>query len=166
MTSFRNHGFLHEFSRAFWSSARRHSADRRNARKAPPFELRDSRNRLRSLEEFLGRTSLFLFTSPHCEPCRSLYSRLSDIAACPGWRVVLFSRAATATNARLLDEIGLEDLAILGSRREVEADYRVSFTPYAVLVSAEGSIIDSGPADAGLLSEMAKRAAHPLLASH
>ena len=150
-----------EFTRGFWIQARRSHVP--NLRRAPHFELLDADRGSMRLSDFLGLPCLFVFTSPHCGPCTSLYGVLPKLAELSKVRVVLFSRGANSTNRRLKLDYGLDSLPVLSSRREVEGGYGVRVTPHACLISADGFIVEGGPANDCILAEMAERASHPLI---
>lgn len=110
---------------------------------APAFTLEDLHGEMLSLDALraMGKPVLLVFSDPRCGPCNSL---LPDVAR---WQrehhdeltIVLISRGALDINLDKSEEYGLARV-LLQQNHEVSQMYKVTGTPTAVLVLANGAI--------------------------
>ncbi len=106
-------------SDSFWASAYQRFVRQNDMEMVPGFLLKDVHGRQWSLDDFLDKPTLLVFTSPHCQPCKSIYPVLRAMLAggeADSLNVVLLSRGATRTNRVLIDVIHLQGLTVLGRR--------------------------------------------------
>lgn len=110
---------------------------------APNFELKGLHGEpltLWSLRSW-GKPLLLLFTDPNCGPCTALLPEVGrwQEEHAEKFTTVLVSRGKPEENGAKAQEHGLENV-VLQEDWEVSEAYRVSGTPSAVLVSADGTI--------------------------
>lgn len=151
---------------SFWAGAYERFVDQSDMEIVPRFSLRDVRGREWSLDDFLEKPTLLVFTSPHCQPCKPIYPVLRAMCAAGEAdcvNVVLLSRAATQTNRVLIEENELEGLTVLGSRKHVEEQLRVKATPWVVLVGPGGRALYSGVAREATLTALLRAANHRVM---
>lgn len=98
-----------------------------------------------------GQPVLLLFMSPWCGPCAALHPRVQKWQQSLSARltITVLSTGTTDQNASLADE-GLQDV-LLQDEMEIANLYRVTGTPSAVFVSADGKIASNlGEAEFGI----------------
>lgn len=149
---------------AFWASARGRLVSKVGFEPATQFSLRDTQRQPRKLSDFLNKPTIIIFTSPHCEPCKTVYPMLNEIRN-DAVNFVLLCRGATATNRRIKQEYALDGVDILGSRKAVDESFQVIATPFAILVDVDGNILKKGVATPETMREMLRDASHPLVRS-
>lgn len=151
---------------SFWASAYQRFVEENGIETVAPFSLKDAEGRSWSLDEHLDMPTLLVFTSPHCQPCKSLYPVLRGMRAGPeaeSLNLVLVSRGATRTNRLLIEENELEGLTVLGGRKHVEEQLNVKATPWVVLVGLGGRALYSGVASEASLMTLAHAASHRVM---
>lgn len=151
---------------SFWASAYKRFVDQNDFESVPPFSLGDVHGRRWSLDDLLDKPTLLVFTSPHCQPCKSVYPALRAMRAgsdADSVNLVLMSRGATRTNRVLIEENELEDLIVLGSRRHVETQLGVRSTPWVILVGRDGRALYGGVAGEATLADLVRAANHRVM---
>ena len=151
---------------SFWVGAYQHFVDREEAPVIRPFSLRDTQGDEWSLDSSLRKPTLLVFTSPSCGPCKSIYPALRTLRAdtpVDAVEVVLLSRGATRTNRELVQKHGLQEVTVLGSRKNVEEEIGVKATPWAVLVGPRGRVLYSGVAAESILPTLVSTASHRMM---
>jgi peroxiredoxin len=110
---------------------------------APRFALQAADGGSTSLDEMLsrGRNLLLLFTEVKCPPCMQLLPEVARWQAQYGERatVAVIARGGMAQNLALASEHRLADF-LVQEADEVSCAYRVTATPSAVFVRADGTI--------------------------
>lgn len=151
---------------AFWAGAYERFVDRNSVETVPRFSLRDVHGHQRSLDDFLDKPTLLVFTSPHCQPCKSVYPVLRAMQAgsqADSVNLVLLSRGATRTNRALIEDNALEGLIVLGSRKRVEEQLGVKATPWVVLVGRDARALYGGVAREATLTALVQAASHRVM---
>jgi peroxiredoxin len=116
---------------------------------APAFTAQTLHGETVTLSSYAGRGVTFIFTSPHCKPCREELPRIEALqprADQAGIQLVLVSDADETETRSFAEEMGLE-LAILIAPRErmsFLADYKAIATPSYCLLDAEGKVWAAG----------------------
>ena len=109
----------------------------------PDFELPNTANETVGLADVLanGRSSIFFFVSPTCEPCRALLPDMERWEAEIGDRVnfVLISSGSVDANKEKLGGV-FGDEVILQKNREIADAVRARWTPTALFVRPDGTI--------------------------
>lgn len=110
---------------------------------APGFVVRDLTGQLHSLDSLRAASTpiLLLFSSPSCESCQALVSKLPGLAALheQTLRVVLVTRGTVQQNREKLNDPGTLPV-LLQQEYEVAEAYDCASTPSAVVVGADGLI--------------------------
>jgi hypothetical protein len=151
---------------SFWAGAYERFVTDNNVQTVPRFSLRDVHGRDWSLDDFLDKPTLLVFTSPHCQPCKSVYPVLRAIRAGREGdlvNLVLLSRGATRTNRGLIEANELQGVTVLGSRKHVEERFDVKATPWVVLVGPGGRALYAGVAQQTVLMMLADAAKHRVM---
>jgi peroxiredoxin len=106
--------------------------------KAPTFELEDIRGGLVSLDDYLGRRVLLVFSDPDCGPCNALLPELARVQH--ETTVVMVSRGDPDVNRAKAEEHGL-DFPVLTQRGwTLSKKYAIFATPVAFLIDEDGVI--------------------------
>ena len=153
-------------SDSFWAGAYERFVSQSDIATVPPFSLRDVDGRPWSLDDFLAKPTLFVVTSPHCQPCKAVYPVLRELrgtSEADSVNLVLLSRGSTHTNRALIEENQLEGVIVLGSRKHVEKQLNVKGTPWVVLVGPGGRALYSGPAREPTLTMLVRSASHRVM---
>lgn len=152
---------------SFWAKAYARHVDRNPYPLVEPFALKDFEGRAWTLKDCLDKPAVFVFTSPHCEPCKAVYPVLSRLVPTAAQHVnlVLLSRGARHTNRSLAQEHHLDGVTVLGSRKHVERDWAVRATPWVFLIGRDRRSLYSGIASEEALTTLARLANHPVLRS-
>ena len=151
---------------SFWAGAYERFVGQNDVGIVPGFSLKDVHGRQWSFDDFLDKPTLLVFTSPHCEPCKSVYPVLRAMRAgskADSVNLVLLSRGATRTNRFLIEENDLEGVTVLGSRKHVEEQLGVKATPWVVLVGPGGRALYGGVAGQTVLLTLADAAKHRVM---
>jgi thiol-disulfide isomerase/thioredoxin len=151
---------------SFWAGAYERFVDQNAVEIVPRFSLKDVHGRQWSLDDFLDKPTLLVFTSPHCQPCKSIYPVLRAMSAgseAESVNLVLLSRGATRTNRVLIEENDLEGVTVLGSRKHVEEQLDVKATPWVVLVGPGGRALYGGVAQETVLTTLVDAANHRVM---
>lgn len=153
---------------SFWAGAYKRLLAQQDLKIVPSFSLRDIGGLEWSLDESLDKPTLLVFTSPHCEPCKSVYPTiraLRDESDAARMNLVMLSRGARRTNRALVEENDLEGVIVLGSRRNVEEQLDVKGTPWVMLLGRGARVFYSGVANEAVLTTLARTATHPVMTS-
>lgn len=112
--------------------------------RAPGFVLNDTTGKPVSLENFIGRKVLLMFSSPTCPACIRLYADLklfqeqnTDV------QVVMISYGSIEENKKLVAEQSFS-FPVLSWLDSIAMDYKVTGTPALYAVDEEGIIRSSG----------------------
>ncbi len=153
---------------SYWAGAYQRFVDQSNIETVPSFSLRDVDGQKWALDDSLDKPTLLVFTSPHCQPCKSVYPVLRSMRAgaeADSVNLVLLSRGATRTNRALVEENELEGLTVLGSRKRVEEQLNIKGTPWVILVGPAARALYSGVAQPETLMTLAQTASHRVVAA-
>lgn len=151
---------------SFWAGAYERFVGQNDVEIVPRFSLRDVHGRQWTLDDFLDKPTLLVFTSPHCQPCKLVYPVLREIRTggdADSLNLVLLSRGATRTNRALIEENELEGVTVLGSRKHVEEQLGVKATPWVVLVGPGGRALYGGVAQETVLTALVETAKHRVM---
>lgn len=111
---------------------------------APQFSLKDLKNQTISLNSFKGQKVLLVFSSTTCSACQKFWPILQQFhLAHPGLSMVLILRGSAEETEEVKKEEGFS-FPILGWEDEIAQLYKVSGTPYIVLVSGDQKISFTG----------------------
>lgn len=108
--------------------------------KAPDFEAEDVFGTMIRGSLLLGRTSALLFVSPDCSTCTVTLLELEALKAKTDGNVVVFCRADRESCTKLAREYDLSVPVIPDPTRTVSDLFRVTASPTAVIVTADGYI--------------------------
>lgn len=112
--------------------------------RAPLFRLLDLHGRMISLEEYLGRRVLLVFSDPKCEPCDELgphLSRLHREHGNNGMALILVGRGNAEENRRKAEEYGFQFPVLLQEKWNLSKEYGIFATPVAFLIGEDGVIV-------------------------
>jgi methylamine dehydrogenase accessory protein MauD len=110
---------------------------------APDFRAADvMRNREISLAELKGRSSIFVFVSPDCQPCQELMPHLTLFNKSRNGKVnlVLFSQSDPQTSLELTKAHKLSVPVISDPEGGFLKLYQVRATPFAYRLDANGTV--------------------------
>ena len=152
---------------SFWAGAYERFVSQNDVGVVPSFSLRDVDGRRWSLDDFLDKPTLLVFTSPHCQPCKVVYPVLRALRAsrdADSVNLVLLSRGGTRTNRALIEENELEGVTVLGSRNHAEEQLNVKATPWVIFVGPARRALYRGHAGETTLTTLARTARHRVMA--
>jgi peroxiredoxin len=112
--------------------------------KAPDFEAEDVSGSMIRGGLLLGRTSALLFVSPDCSTCTVTLLELEALKAKTDGNVVVFCRADRDTCTKLAHEYDLSVPVIPDPTHTISDLFRVTASPTAVIVTADGHIGSRG----------------------
>jgi len=108
---------------------------------APAFRLPRVDGGELSLEDYLGRRVLLVFSDPDCAPCNALAPRLEQLSrTAAGIDVLMISRGDAAANRAKIAQHGLTFPVVLQRQWEISRAYAKFATPIAYLVDERGAI--------------------------
>jgi peroxiredoxin len=108
---------------------------------APNFNLPSLDGKNVSLQQFLGRRVLLVFSDPACGPCNSLTPRLEQLSRrTPDIQIVMISRGDIAVNRKKVAQHGLTFPVVLQRRWEVSRLFEMFATPIAYYIDQQGII--------------------------
>jgi methylamine dehydrogenase accessory protein MauD len=116
---------------------------------APDFTLRGLKGQTISLADFRGLPLVLVFGSPNCVPCRALVPDLNSFARerSRDLHVLFLSRGGLEDARRFAGESGLQVSTAIHPDDELANTYKVRVTPFAFLISSEGTIRAKGLAN-------------------
>jgi Methylamine utilisation protein MauE/AhpC/TSA family len=127
---------------------------------APPFDLPGLASERVSLAGLLsaGRGALLVFTDPRCGPCQALLPQLAawQDAHADRVTVALISRGSAAENLFARDQHGLRHVA-RQAEHQTDTPYGVLGTPSAILIGADGRVLEPLVTGAGQIADLALR---------
>jgi peroxiredoxin len=106
---------------------------------APDFRLPDLKGRFRTLADYHGRPSVFVFFNPECGFCTQLAPKLRDLPASAP-QLVVMSRGDKQVNRRLARQHNWKGDVLLEPNWDVASSYRTNATPTGYLIDAEGRV--------------------------
>ena len=113
----------------------------RRGQSAPAFRLPRVDGGELSLNDYLGRRVLLVFSDPDCAPCDALAPRLEQLSrTAAGVDVLMISRGDPAANRVKITEHGLTFPVVLQSQWEISRSYAKFATPIAYLIDERGVI--------------------------
>jgi len=108
---------------------------------APVFRLPQLAGGELSLNEYLGRCVLLVFSDPNCGPCNQLVPQLEQIyRQTTAFQVLMVSRGDLETNRVKVIEHGLTFPVMLQRQWEISREYGMFATPIAYLIDEHGMI--------------------------
>lgn len=108
---------------------------------APSFTLPRVGGGELSLDDYLGRCVLLVFSDPDCGPCDVLAPRLERLAKeVPGLSVLMVSRGDPERNRAKVAEHGITFPVVLQEQWQLSREYAKFATPIAYLIDAEGRV--------------------------
>ena len=120
---------------------------------APPFRLPDVRGGTLSLEDYLGRPVVLVFTDPQCGPCETVAVQLaalqSDLQR-GNLSILMISRGDDAETTRKIEQHGIIFPTGLQPGWTVSRQYGIFLTPVAFAIDPDGVIaqpVAKGPAE-------------------
>src|SRR5436305_208324 len=129
---------------------------------APAFTLTDLSDKMVSLSDFRGTTTLILFWNPGCGFCQGMLSDLKSWEANPhkdAPKLLVISTGAIEAN----ETMGLRSPILLDEGFRTGNQFGASGTPMAVLVDAEGKIASEIAAGAPAVLALAHQGQDPIL---
>jgi peroxiredoxin len=110
---------------------------------APRFDLPDLSGETRSLDEFLGKRVLLVFSDPTCGPCQELVPSLKHLherSRHNGLQVVMVSKGKTELNRQKARDHNLEFPVLLQRGTETAKSYGIFATPVGYLIDEGGTL--------------------------
>jgi peroxiredoxin len=108
---------------------------------APNFNLPSLDGKNVSLQQFLGRRVLLVFSDPSCGPCNSLTPRLERLSRrTPDIQIIMVSRGDIAVNRAKVAHHGLTFPVVLQRSWELSRRFEMFATPIAYYVDQQGVI--------------------------
>ena len=108
---------------------------------APSFNLPSLDGENVSLQQFLGRRVLLVFSDPSCGPCNSLTPRLERLSRrTPDIQIIMVSRGDVVVNRKKVAQHGLTFPIVLQRRWEVSRRFGMFATPIAYYIDQKGII--------------------------
>ena len=97
-----------------------------------------------SLEDFVGREVLLLFSSIQCSACAEMYPYLGVFSQRhPDVAVLMLSRGSAEENQSLVEAQGYA-FPILAWDNAVARDYQIPGVPFCYVIDGEGMIANAG----------------------
>ncbi len=117
--------------------------------RAPDFAVRGLGGQNISLADFRGLPLVLIFGSPNCVPCRALVPDLNSFARerSRDLRVLFLSRGELEEASRFAREFDLQVSTAVHPDDGLPDKYKVRVTPFAFLISGEGTIEAKGLAN-------------------
>jgi len=117
--------------------------------KAPDFSAQNIQGKTVTLAEYAGKSTAFVFVSPHCNPCREELSHLRELSPKArefGTELVLVSDEGEETTRPFVDGTvdGLTVLVAPRDRNTLFRDYKVPGTPSFYLLDVQGKVQATG----------------------
>jgi peroxiredoxin len=109
-------------------------------------------------DDLLGESTILLFLSSDCPPCRLLSTELADLetAAQLGVRVVAVVDSEEK-GGRFAERLTRSGIVIYQSDRELSSAFASSATPHAFGINADGVVVGSGTPSASMDSSNSLR---------
>ena len=110
--------------------------------RAPNFRLPHIEHGELSLDQYIGRKVLLVFSSPDCGPCNLLAPALENLARrTPDIQVIMVSRGDREANQLKAKEHGLTFPIVLQRHWEISRSYAMFATPIAYFIDEQGIIV-------------------------
>ncbi|MEX1264453.1 MAG: redoxin domain-containing protein [Actinomycetota bacterium] len=111
----------------------------------PTFDQADVFGRRARLVRDGGRRALLVFISPRCSSCKELAPAIRSIAKSEARRVdiVLISDGTADEVRQYAETYHLSKLPVIASR-DLQDEYQIATTPYALLVDEHGRLVSKG----------------------
>lgn len=111
--------------------------------RAPQFTLQTIYGRMVSLDEYLGRRVLLIFSDPHCGPCDEAARELARFHREHGddLSLLMIGRGELEENRKKAEQHGIDFPVVVQEKWRVSKDYGIFATPVAFLVDEEGVIV-------------------------
>lgn len=143
---------------------------------APDFTAETLGGKPVTLATYAGRSVVFVFVSPSCEPCREYvpaYNALGPVARQAGTEIVLVSVASRTETREFVDEFTIT-LPVIVAPQEASSfmkDYKFVETPTYCAIDAQVAVQLSGlpfpgKGEWGMLTESWKQAVQSAATSH
>jgi peroxiredoxin len=116
---------------------------RRAGSRAPSFNLPDLDGRAVSLDQYLGRHVLLIFSDPKCGPCEALLPELVRFESEQrdgAVALIMVGRGEAEINRRKVQDYGVKFPVVLQRHWELSAEYGIFATPAAFLIGPDGVI--------------------------
>jgi peroxiredoxin len=118
--------------------------------RAPHFTLPTIYGRMVSLDEYLGRRVLLVFSDPHCGPCDEAARELARFHRRHGddLGLLMIGRGDPEENRKKAEQHGIDFPVVVQEKWRVSKDYGIFSTPVAFMVDEEGVIargVATGP---------------------
>jgi peroxiredoxin len=116
---------------------------------APDFTAQALDGKTATLQNYLGKQTIFVFFSPNCQPCQEILPRLEALkhgAARAGVTLVLVSGRDMESTQTYIEQnkISLPVLVALIEDNPFMTDYKATATPSYCHINAEGRIASNG----------------------
>jgi peroxiredoxin len=128
--------------------------------RAPHFTLRTIYGRMVSLDEYLGRRVLLMFSDPHCGPCDEAARELARFHRRHGddLALLMIGRGDAEENRRKAEEHGIDFPVVVQEKWRVSKDYGIFSAPVAFLIDEEGVIVRDVAIGPNAILELAQEA--------
>lgn len=95
------------------------------------------------------KDTIFVFISPHCNPCREKFSdleRLRPHVAEAGAELILVNDASPEESSKFLDEMEsvLPMISAPRSKNPFMSDFKIMGTPFYCIIDAQGIVLSTG----------------------
>lgn len=114
--------------------------------KAPLFQG-EGLNGTVDLETFVGQRLVVIFVHPTCPPCKVLFASLNEDSEeyeKREVRLVIVSGGSLEQNREMVDGFKLSSPLVIQQEHEISDLYGCSWTPFAFVVDADGSVSGKG----------------------
>lgn len=111
--------------------------------RAPQFTLPTIYGRMVSLDEYLGRRVLLVFSDPHCGPCDEAARELARFHRQHGddLSLLMIGRGDAEENRKKAELQGIDFPVVVQEKWRVSKEYGIFSTPVAFLVDEQGVIV-------------------------
>ncbi len=116
---------------------------------APPFTVQTLGGQTKTLAAYTGRSTVFIFVAPECQPCQELLPALERIrsqASSHGAELVLICDGNEEQTQTLVEQMQIRLPILLAPRKDHSffKDYQVLGTPAYYLLNRQGKIEAAG----------------------
>lgn len=112
-------------------------------KKAPDFTLANVDGKEISLNDFVGRKVLLVFTQSGCGPCRTVMPELNRLEGVEA-QVLVVNNGDPGATRQWSAEVGACFPILAQEKFSVSKKYEVFATPFAFLIDAKGVIVSKG----------------------
>ncbi len=116
----------------------------RLGKKAPGFRLPNGDGKEVSLDEFVGRKVLLVFTQSGCSPCKAIVPELNRLAQRGTHQVLVVNNAAPDKTRAWASEVAARFPVLAQENHALSKRFQAFATPFAFLIDEQGIITSKG----------------------